>query len=334
MAKTDKLYIFTQSAFLLAILGILQIGLLPVLLSGLLVYFLITFGAQGLGRIGIIPRTAKLILLFLVAAAVILAFAVGIGALAAKFSAGPESFFELMQKMADVVATARNHLPLWLQEKLPANVEEMQAATSGWLRKNAQSIGVIGKDTLLLFAHITIGMIIGGMVALNPAFHAVQGPLAHAFSERVAFLGKAFRRIVFSQIRISALNTFLTAVFLIGVLPLMGTRLPLTQNMIFVTFIAGLLPIVGNLISNTVIFLIGLSVSPFAAVSTLLYLIVIHKLEYFINARIIGTQIHSRAWEILLAMLVMESAFGLVGLIAAPIYYAYIKDELTSQKLI
>ena len=60
----------------------------------------------------------------------------------------------------------------------------------------------------------------------------------------------------------------------------------------------------------------------------------IHKLEYFVNARIIGGQIHARAWELLLAMLVMDSAFGIPGVIAAPIYYAYVKDELSHRKLI
>jgi len=29
-------------------------------------------------------------------------------------------------------------------------------------------------------------------------------------------------------------------------------------------------------------------------------------------------------------MLVMEAAFGITGLIAAPIYYAYLKDELAA----
>ena len=61
---------------------------------------------------------------------------------------------------------------------------------------------------------------------------------------------------------------------------------------------------------------------------------IIHKLEYFVNARIIGTQIRARAWELLIAMLVMEAAFGVPGVIAAPIFYAYIKDELTSRRLI
>jgi predicted PurR-regulated permease PerM len=41
-----------------------------------------------------------------------------------------------------------------------------------------------------------------------------------------------------------------------------------------------------------------------------------------------------RVWELLLAMLAMEAAFGVSGVIAAPIYYAFLKDELTSQGLV
>jgi predicted PurR-regulated permease PerM len=61
---------------------------------------------------------------------------------------------------------------------------------------------------------------------------------------------------------------------------------------------------------------------------------VIHKLEYFLNARIVGAHIRASAWELLLAMLLMESAFGIVGLVAAPVYYAYLKDELVARGLI
>jgi predicted PurR-regulated permease PerM len=64
------------------------------------------------------------------------------------------------------------------------------------------------------------------------------------------------------------------------------------------------------------------------------YLVVIHKLEYFLNARIIGGQIQARAWEMLIAMLAMEALFGIAGLIAAPVYYAYIKNELAARRLI
>jgi hypothetical protein len=85
--------------------------------------------------------------------------------------------------------------------------------------------------------------------------------------------------------------------------PLAGAQLPLVKTMIAVTFVAGLLPVIGNLISNTVIVVVSLSVSPVLAASSLLFLVVIHKLEYFVNARVMGGQIHARAWEFLVAML-------------------------------
>jgi predicted PurR-regulated permease PerM len=75
---------------------------------------------------------------------------------------------------------------------------------------------------------------------------------------------------------------------------------------------------------------VSLSVSPYVALGSLAYLIAIHKLEYFLNARLVGSQIQARAWELLIAMLLMEAAFGIGGLIAAPIYFAYLKDELSA----
>jgi predicted PurR-regulated permease PerM len=162
----------------------------------------------------------------------------------------------------------------------------------------------------------------------------VNRPLARALVERVARLSSAFRRVVFAQIRISAVNTTLTALFLLVCLPLFGVRLPLAKTLVTLTFIVGLVPVVGNLVSNTIIVIVGLNHSFVVALACLGFLIVIHKLEYFLNARIIGTRISARAWELLIAMLVMEAAFGLAGIVAAPIYYAYLKDELSARELV
>ncbi|EPO9480071.1 AI-2E family transporter, partial [Acinetobacter baumannii] len=90
----------------------------------------------------------------------------------------------------------------------------------------------------------------------------------------------------------------------------------------------------GNLISNTLTFIAALTISLGLAGVALLYLVLVHKLEYFINAKIIGHKINANAWEILLAMLIFESIFGLSGLIAAPIFYAYLKLELKDARLI
>jgi predicted PurR-regulated permease PerM len=98
--------------------------------------------------------------------------------------------------------------------------------------------------------------------------------------------------------------------------------------------VAGLLPVIGNLISNSVIVIVGLSHSLSIAAASLLYLVVIHKLEYFLNAKIIGSHINARAWELLAAMLTMEALFGLPGVVAAPVFYAYVKKELANQGLV
>ncbi|GAB7263452.1 hypothetical protein DZJ_00020 [Dickeya ananatis] len=106
------------------------------------------------------------------------------------------------------------------------------------------------------------------------------------------------------------------------------------KTLVALTFIFGLLPVIGNLISNSVVFIASLSISLPIALLSLVYLMLIHKLEYFLNAQIVGTRIKAHAWEILLAMLVFEAAFGISGVIAAPIYYAYLKSELREAALI
>lgn len=333
---SDTRKIETASYVLAAagLIGVLWLGLLPALLGGLMVYEIVIVGARKLGELGIRPVFGKTILLLTITTVIVSSLVFGGYSFAAYISDGEESLVVLMQRMADVVVSSTSHLPLWMHQYLPENIDEWQVTVSGWLRENAAYFSVVGRDSVLFLIHLLVGMVVGGMVALRPAQPSKREALSHALSERVHFLGIAFRRIVFSQIRISALNTFLTGIFLGLIMPLIGYELPLVKTMIAVTFIVGLMPIIGNIISNTVIFLIALGVAPFAAVIALLYLIIIHKLEYFINARIIGTQIRARAWEILLTFLVMDAAFGIAGLVAAPIYYAYLKDELTAKKLV
>jgi predicted PurR-regulated permease PerM len=103
------------------------------------------------------------------------------------------------------------------------------------------------------------------------------------------------------------------------------------KTMIAITFFAGLIPVVGNVISNVVIVVVCLSYSVNVAIASLVFMVVMHKLEYFLNARIIGTQLKADAWELLISLLVMETLFGLPGMVLAPIVYAYIKKELHDQ---
>jgi predicted PurR-regulated permease PerM len=242
----------------------------------------------------------------------------------------------LLDKTDHILTDARTKLPLWIVDNLPTNVDALKSFAGGWVDDHSKEIQQAGKEVMHFFVRGLVGMVIGALISLHADGPDVsqRRPFAAALLLRVSRFTHAFRQIIFAQVKISGLNTIFTAIFLVGVLPAFGVHLPLTKTLIAITFLAGLLPVIGNLISNTLIFVVGLSISIYVALVALVFLVVIHKLEYFLNARIVGTRIRARAWEILLAMLVLEVAFGIAGLIAAPIYYAYIKNELSDAGLI
>src|SRR5262245_13765438 len=319
----------------IALASVLVLHLLPALLAGLLIYELVHMLAPRLRIWRMTHNWSKVLAVTVLTVIVILLVTLIILGIVAVLRTDVGSVSALMKELAEILEGSRKALPLWLVEKMPANAEELRESAVSWLREHARDLRGVGTDFGRAFAHILIGMIIGAFVSLREArSYSENGPLAQAMLERAARVGEAFRRIVFAQVRISALNTALTAIYLVIVLPLCGVHLPLTKTMIAITFVAGLLPVVGNLISNTVIVVVSLSHSLYVALGSLAFLIIIHKLEYFVNAKIVGTQIRARAWELLIAMLAMEAAFGVAGVVAAPIYYAYVKDELKSRGLI
>ena len=113
-----------------------------------------------------------------------------------------------------------------------------------------------------------------------------------------------------AQITISLINTALTAMFLLAV------RMPHAPLLIAITFLCGLVPIVGNLVSNTIIVFVGLVVSVKLAISALVFLVVIHKLEYLLNSKIIGDRIRNPVW------------LTLIALILAPVVLNYLRVEM------
>lgn len=313
---------------------ILSIHLLAALLAGLLVYQLVHILAPRL-ELRISSDRARLVAVALLSALIVAALSALILGIVAFFRSDAGHLQHINSRMMEAIEQARSQLPAWVTDRLPADSEDIHEAVTGFLKDHTQEMSLVGKEALNAVVHIVVGMVLGAMVALStirPVQH--MRPLAAALTRRVTLFADAFRRIVFAQVKISLINTFFTAIFLVGVLPLLDIHVPLRKTMIVVTFVVGLLPVIGNLISNTFIVVLGLSVSLYVAITALVFLVVIHKLEYFLNARIVGTQIQSRAWELLLAMAVMEAAFGLPGLVAAPIYYGYLKAELASHELV
>lgn len=309
--------------------------LLPALLAGLLMYELVHLLAARINLRSIGGRPAKIVAVALLSALLATLITVATLGLMAFLKSDASSIPALLQKMAEIIEGSRTMLPDWLEDKLPTSAEGIQAASVELLRAHASEVQTVGKEMGRTLVHVLIGLIIGAMISLREVTASHQyRPLAGALVQRIKLLGDAFRRIVFAQVRIAALNAFFTWLYLGVALPMFDIHLPLTKTLVLITFLAGLLPVIGNLISNSVIVIVSLGQSLQIAVASLLFLIIIHKLEYFLNARIVGTQIRSQAWELLLAMLTMEAAFGIMGVVAAPIYYAYLKSELVEKGLV
>jgi predicted PurR-regulated permease PerM len=314
---------------------VLYFGLLPALLGGLLVYELVHILAGRLHVGNATQNTRKTIAVAVLGTLIVTALTLVIIGLVVFFRSDAGSLPNLVERLANILEGSRDSLPGWMAQQLPVDPKELQGTIVKWLREHAIELRGVGTQFGRAFVLVLIGMVVGALIALDAARpDGRHRPLADALILRGNRLGDSFRRVVFAQIRISALNTTLTAIYLAVLLPLFDVNLPLKKTMIAVTFVVGLMPVIGNLISNTVIVIISLSSSLSVAVASLGFLVIIHKLEYFVNARIVGSQIKAKAWEILLAMLAMEAAFGIAGVVAAPIYYAYLKRELADREMI
>lgn len=307
---------------------VLALHLLPALFTGLLVYSLVTALAPALQRH--VPGVrAHWLAVALLAILVVGLFTIAIAAAVAFLNSengNPTVFFE---RLTPLIERAHAQLPKFIVDRLPDDSAEMRTAVIDWLGENTAQLKVAGRQAVRAVLQLIIGIVLGVMLALHGAHERpAGGSLTVALKGRAVHLVGAFRDVVFTQVRISALNTLLTGAFLLIGLPLFGVSLPLAKTLVAITFVVGLLPVIGNLISNTFIFVVALSNSLLVAIPALAFLIVIHKLEYFLSARLLGSRIQAFAWELLIAMLVMETVFGIAGLIAAPVYYAYMKREL------
>ncbi len=148
----------------------------------------------------------------------------------------------------------------------------------------------------------------------------------HEVGERFQTFYQSFSTVMGAQITISIINTTLTAGFLLW------NGFPHRVVIIVLTFLCGLLPIIGNLLSNTLIVGVAFTISPKLALLALGFLIVLHKLEYFLNSKIIGDRIKNPMWLTLLGLVIGETLMGIPGMILAPVVLYYIKVEASKTK--
>jgi len=202
------------------------------------------------------------------------------------------------------------------------------------LSEAQEGFAVVGRYATVAsfqFVLVVVGLVIpisiflgSGWTTDRNAFHEADNLYFSVTSELTARFRSfydSFAKVIGAQLMISAINTALTSVFLL----LNGY--PYSGLLITFVFLCGLIPIVGNIISNSLIIGVGFTFSARAGLYALAFLVVIHKLEYFLNSKIIGSRIKCPMWLTLVGLILGEKLMGVPGMVLAPVALHFIKVE-------
>lgn len=301
--------------------GIMFLHLVPVYLAGLLVFFAVRKTASLMPKRWY-PRLASWL-------AFLILLAVTLFVIRTLYLGGVKYIHNAIANRA-LMNTLDLGWDRFLSNLSPATVQYLPPSFESLIDNFTDLIGAhwatVGALSHSIFHGVVlsiVGIAVGVLIALEPK-HTYVG-VFDTLAKEVERVARGFWGVLSSQFVISLINTSLTCIYLFVMLPKADVHLPYPVFLVMVTFVAGLLPVLGNLISNTVIVLMSFTVSALVAVSSLVFLILIHKLEYFLNAKIIAMNIHAKPWELLMALVVGDAAFGLSGLMVAPFFYGYYK---------
>src|SRR2546423_4234426 len=201
-----------------------------------------------------------------------------------------------------------------------SDLDSLKAAIVDVVKNEFLFVGNFARAATTQLVFVLIGIVVAVSMFLNPRIEKSSKPksprLFTAVTEeikiRFRLFYQSFETVMGAQIRISAINTLLTTIFVLAV------SLKYKTFVIGLTFLCGLLPIVGNVISNAIIVGIAITMSPRLAIIALIFLIAIHKLEYFLNSKIIGDLIKNPVCLPLLALTIDERITGIPAMIMPP----------------
>jgi len=204
------------------------------------------------------------------------------------------------------------------------------------LGEQLADIGKYATEAVITIASLIIGIVVAVSLFLDARFQLepekqaiddnIYASVWKEVGARFKIFYHSFDTVMGAQIVISAINTTLTSAFLLW------NGFPHIPVIIVLTFLCGLLPIIGNLISNTLIVGVAFTLSPNTALWSLVFLVVLHKLEYFLNSKVIGDRIKNPMWLTLLGLIIGETLMGIPGMILAPVVLHYIKVEASKSR--
>lgn len=309
----------SYALFALTLLVISRFDLGPCALSGLVSYMILDLTGKRLRDAGVRPLFTRA-----TAVAVFAVLSVLLGWIFVKFARVgvvrlPDLLDTVLPRLAALAETYGVEFPAENARELRDLVVTSAKENTAAVRKTS---GLLTRG----FLQILVGMFAACLRFLSPVDTEDRGSLFDAFrlefEARVSLFVRSFERVVGAQVMISTVNALLTAAFLYA------ADFPFKTFLILTTFVCGLVPILGNIISNTVIVAAGLTVSVQLAAFGLAYLVVIHKLEYLLNSRIVGGSIDTPMWLTLVGLLAGEALMGVPGVLLAPALLHYAREEL------
>ncbi|OGR99803.1 MAG: hypothetical protein A2V88_14785 [Elusimicrobia bacterium RBG_16_66_12] len=304
----------------LSLFAVARFNLGPCLLAGLFSYMILNRTDRLLLSSGVKPFVARWCSLGL--------FIVVAGLLIFIFAAFIRLGLERLPILMDRVLPRLDELAARVGLQLPIdNTRELRDYILSAAKENAQAVSKTSGLLTRGFFQIVVGIAVAVLRFLSPEPAPLEqghlySELHHEGRHRAALFIGSFERVMGAQIVIAAINALATAVFLISV------GMPFLTFLVLATFICGMVPIAGNIVSNVVIVAAALTRSNHLAVAALVFLVAVHKAEYFLNSRIVGARIHLPMWATLLALLVGEALLGVPGVILAPTLLYYVREEL------
>jgi predicted PurR-regulated permease PerM len=246
--------------------------------------------------------------------------------------------YKTLPEIADTTIPAVVNFAEKQQIELPfTDYASLKTLALSEVKDKVANVGRYARAAFLQFAMLIIGLVVAVSLFVSAKWEVDDDPdvvKGSLYSTVVRELGvrfqtfySSFAKVIGAQITISSINTLLTAVFLIW------NGYHYIMVIIVLTFLCGLLPIIGNIMSNTLIVGVGFTVSPRVALFALIFLVVIHKLEYFLNSKIIGDRIKNPMWLTLVGLVLGEKLMGIPGMILAPVVLHYIKVEASRNKM-
>ncbi len=243
-----------------------------------------------------------------------------------------QEFFTAYQLPIEIISSEEaERLPLaphranWISIDLYKTFHDIVNDIVFYLKSEAKSIIssaqiIVSQLVSFLFMSLLVIMITGFILVdmdriKKFILSMIPAPEKKGFEAFLKRLDQRLSGVVRGQLTICLVNAILT---LVGLLIL---NVKFAFILATLAGIFSIVPIFGSIVSTIPIVLVSLTISPLTALFSLLWIIGIHILEAnFLNPKIMGTSAKIHPILILLALVVGESFYGLVGaLLAVPI---------------